>query len=244
MLVIPSLFLKDGKAVSSANPVDGEGGFTLVSDDPVDLAGRWMDQGAKRLHVVDIDGKQAGKPVHKDLIAQIAMRFPNFELQVSGGIRELATMADYARVGVNYLVLNSLAVENPDLVEDACLAFPEKIVVGLVDGNDVDLNELISRYNSYGIASFLYSDAASEQKNQGINLRAMVDVVSQATVPVMLSGGISEMVDVEAIAAHAFKGVEGVVIGKPFYKASHEDRASLDLLEAQHYCDNAHRFAM
>lgn len=249
MLVIPSLYLKDGQVVKPVLPQEGEPSYELVSDDPVDMAGRWMDRGAKRLHIVDVDGALVGEPVNQEVIKHIAMRFPNFELQVGGGVRSLAAMAEYLKAGVNFIVLSTVAVENSELLEEACEMFPDKIIVCLETLEDKLLSEgrskssssshieIIERCKGLGLAAILYSDLSSEIKNHGINLRAMVDVASRSSVPVQLAGGIVLIEDVKAIAAQAFKGIEGVMVGQPLYDGS------LDLLEAQHFCDNAHRFA-
>ena len=129
MLVIPAIDLKDGKCVRLRQGRMEDS--TIFSDDPVDVAGRWFDAGARRLHLVDLNGAFEGEPVNGEIVRQIAQRFPNFPIQIGGGIRTLETIEAYLKAGVNYVIIGTKAVKEPEFVEEACKEFPDHIIVGL-----------------------------------------------------------------------------------------------------------------
>ncbi|KZY96250.1 1-(5-phosphoribosyl)-5-((5-phosphoribosylamino)methylideneamino)imidazole-4-carboxamide isomerase, partial [Oleiphilus sp. HI0073] len=163
MLIIPAIDLKDGKCVRLRQGRMDDS--TVFSDDPVDMAGRWMDQGIRRLHLVDLNGAFDGEPVHKEIVTAIAKRFPNLPIQIGGGIRSLETIDAYLNAGVEYVIIGTKAVKEPEFVKEACEAFPGHIIVGLdakdgkvatdgwADVSSVEATDLAKQFDAQGVSS-------------------------------------------------------------------------------------------
>jgi len=242
MLVIPSLNLKDGQCVQlRQGNIDDS---TVFSGDPVDVAGRWFDAGARRLHLVDLDGAFAGEPVHAALIQEIAQRFPNFSIQVGGGIRKLETIETYLRAGVNYVMIGTKAVTDSEFVSDACKEFGGSIMVALdaVNGkvatagwrevSDIEVTELAQRLCEQAVSAIVYTDIARDGMMQGMNVNAVARLAQASSIPVIAAGGIANIDDVRTMKELAVTGVCGVVVGRAIYEKT------LDIVEAQRYCDH------
>ena len=241
LLVIPAIDLQDGACVRlrQGRPETA----TVFSDDPPATAARWLAAGARRLHLVDLDGAFAGAPVNAAIIARLAAACPALPIQLGGGIRTLATIEHYLQAGVRYVILGTQAVRQPEFVSRACAAFPGRIMVGLdaragqvaTDGwaqlARVEATELARRFGQAGISALIYTDIARDGMMQGVNIAATVAVARAAALPVIASGGISSMDDIRAVAAATGQGVCAAITGRALYEGT------LDLAAAQRYCD-------
>lgn len=241
MLIIPAIDLKDGKCVRLRQGRMDDS--TVFSDNPVDVAGRWFDAGARRLHLVDLNGAFEGEPVNGEIVRQIAKRFPNFPIQIGGGIRSLETIEAYLNAGVNYVIIGTKAVKEPEFVEEACREFPDHIIVGLdakdgkvaTDGwaevSNVEATDLAKQFDQQGVSAIVYTDIARDGMMQGVNVEATVRLAQASSIPVIASGGITNMEDIIALKAQANQGIQGAITGRAIYEGT------LDVSKAQHYCD-------
>lgn len=241
MLIIPAIDLKDGQCVRLRQGEMDDS--TVFSDDPVATAQRWVDAGCRRLHLVDLNGAFAGEPVNGDAVRAIAKAYPELPIQIGGGVRNLETIEAYLKAGVSYLIIGTQAVKEPAFVAEACQAFPGKIIVGLdardglvaTDGwaevSSILATDLARRFAADGVSAIVYTDIARDGMMQGVNVEATLDVASAGNIPVIASGGITNMQDVRALAAVRAQGISGAITGRAIYEGS------LDLTEAQQYCD-------
>ena len=241
MLVIPAIDLKDGQCVRLRQGEMDDS--TVFSDDPVATAQRWVDAGCRRLHLVDLNGAFAGEPVNGDAVTAIAARFPELPIQIGGGIRSLETIEYYLKAGVNFAIIGTQAVKEPAFVAEACRAFPGSIIVGLdardgrvaTDGwaevSSLLATDLARRFANDGVSAIVYTDIARDGMMQGVNVEATVDLAHAGGIPVIASGGITNMRDIRALAAQQGSGIVGAITGRAIYEGS------LDLAEAQAYCD-------
>jgi len=219
-------------------------GSEVFSDDPIDVAGRWFDAGARRLHLIDLDGAFSGGPINAALIKEIAQRFPNFPIQVGGGIRNIETIEAYLTAGVNYVIIGTKAVTDFEFVSDACKEFGGSIMLGLDTMNgkvttagrtsvsDVDAIALAKRFDGEGVSAIVCTDIARDGMMQGMNVNSVVRLAQASSIPVIAAGGIANMDDVRTIKELAVTGVYGVVAGRAIYEKT------LDIVEAQRYCDH------
>ena len=241
MLVIPAIDLKDGQCVRLRQGEMDDS--TVFSDDPVATAQRWVDAGCRRLHLVDLNGAFAGEPVNGDAVTAIAARFPELPIQIGGGIRSLETIEYYLKAGVNFAIIGTQAVKEPAFVAEACKAFPGSIIIGLdardgrvaTDGwaevSSLLATDLARRFANDGVSAIVYTDIARDGMMQGVNVEATVDLAHAGGIPVIASGGITNMRDIRALAAQQGSGIVGAITGRAIYEGS------LDLAEAQAYCD-------
>jgi phosphoribosylformimino-5-aminoimidazole carboxamide ribotide isomerase len=240
MLVIPAIDLKDGACVRLLQGRMEDS--TVFSDSPVDTASRWVNEGCRRLHLVDLNGAFAGEPVNHPAIEDIAKAFPDLPLQVGGGVRDLATIERYLKAGVNYVILGTQAVKTPEIVAEACKEFEGHIIVGL-DARDgfvategwaatssVKATELAKRFRDDGVSSIVYTDIARDGMMQGVNITQTVEMANIG-IPVIASGGVSKLSDIEAILAEKHPEIIGAITGRAIYEGK------LDLAEAQALCD-------
>lgn len=241
MLIIPAIDLKDGKCVRLRQGRMEDS--TVFSDDPVDMAGRWMDQGCRRLHLVDLNGAFEGEPVNGEIVKQIASRFPNLPIQIGGGIRDLKTIEAYLNAGVEYVIIGTKAVKEPEFVAEACSAFPDHIIVGLdakdglvaTDGwaevSNVQATDLAKRFEADGVSSIVYTDIARDGMMQGVNVEATMRLAQASSIPVIASGGITNMDDIKGLCTKAHHGIIGAITGRAIYEGT------LEVAEAQEFCD-------
>lgn len=241
MLIIPAIDLKDGACVRLRQGRMEDS--TVFSDDPVATAAKWVDAGCRRLHLVDLNGAFAGKPVNGDAVAAIAKAFPKLPIQIGGGIRDLKTIEAYLKAGVSYLILGTKAVKEPDFVSQACKEFPGTIIVGLdakkglvaTDGwaevSTIQASELAKRFEQDGVSSIVYTDIDRDGMMQGVNVEATLAMAKASSIPVIASGGITNMDDIRALQAVSKQGILGAITGRAIYEGT------LDVREAQLYCD-------
>jgi len=241
MLLIPAIDLKDGKCVRlRQGRMDDE---TVFSNDPVEMAGRWVAAGARRLHLVDLNGAFAGMPVNGDAIRAITAAFPELPIEVGGGIRDERTIAAYLDAGVRWCIIGTQAVKEPELVGRACRAFPGNVIVGLdakdglvaINGwavvTDHRVEELASRFESDGVDGIVYTDIGRDGMLTGPNVEATQRLASAIATPVIASGGITGLDDVRALAAVADSGIIGAITGRAIYEGT------LDFAEGQRIAD-------
>ena len=231
MLIIPAIDLKDGHCVRLRQ---GEmEGATVFSDDPAAMARRWLEQGARRLHLVDLNGAFAGKPKNeaavRSIIAAVGLDVP---LQLGGGIRDLETIERYLDIGVTYIIIGTAAVKVPGFLHEACDAFPGHIMVGLdakggkvaVDGwsklTGHDVLDLAKRFEGYGVEAIIYTDIGRDGMLTGVNIEATVALARQLNVPVIASGGITDLDDVKKLCAVEAEGIMGAITGRAVYQGT------------------------
>jgi phosphoribosylformimino-5-aminoimidazole carboxamide ribotide isomerase len=242
MLLIPAINLKDGKCVRLTGGDPGKP--VRASEDPVAAATRWIEAGAKRLHVVDLDGACAGEPTNADAIHAIAEAFGDVQLQVGGGIRNEETVQAYLDAGVDWVIIGTRAVTTPHFINDLCLEFPEHIMVGLdsrdgrlaIDGwsklSTHDLLDTARHLERDGVAAFVFTDIERDGLMQGLNVAATVELAQAVTVPVFASGGVKDMEDVRALSAADEENLAGIIVGRALYEGK------FDLAEAQRLADS------
>lgn len=250
MLLIPAIDLKDGSCVRLKQG-DMEQA-TVFSEDPAEMALHWLEQGARRLHLVDLNGAFAGKPVNESAVKNILQAVQDFAedndldeipVQLGGGIRDLDTIERYLDHGLSYIIIGTAAVKNPGFLQDACSAFPGQIIVGLdakdgkvaTDGwsklSRHDVVELAKKYESFGVESIIYTDIGRDGMMGGVNVEATVKLARAVKVPVIASGGVHNIKDVEALCEVQGEGIEGVICGRSIYEGT------LNLEEAQARAD-------
>jgi phosphoribosylformimino-5-aminoimidazole carboxamide ribotide isomerase len=232
VLLIPAIDLKDGCCVRlRQGRMEDE---TVFSDDPVDMAGRWVREGARRLHLVDLNGAFAGEPVNGAAVRAIAARYPELPIQVGGGIRDEATIAAYLEAGVQYCIIGTQAVKEPALVARACRAFPGHIVVGL-DAKDGQVaikgwaeitqhrvEELAKRFEQDGVSAIVYTDIGRDGMMTGCNIEATAALARAIFTPVIASGGITNLADIAALVAvtEAGANIVGAITGRAIYEGT------------------------
>jgi len=242
MLLIPAIDLKDGHCVRLQQ---GEmASSTSFGDDPAAMARRWLKAGARRLHLVDLNGAFAGKPINevavKAIIKEVGGEIP---IQLGGGIRDLDTIERYLDDGLSYIIIGTAAVKSPGFLKDACSAFGGHIIVGLdakdgkvaTDGwsklTGHEVADLGKKFEDYGVESIIYTDIGRDGMLSGINIEATVKLARALTIPVIASGGLSNMADIDQLCAVEPEGVEGVICGRAIYSGD------LDFAAAQARAD-------
>lgn len=241
MLVIPAIDLKDGQCVRLRQGRMDDA--TVFSDDPVAMAAHWVAQGARRLHLVDLNGAFAGAPVNGDAVRAIARTQGALPIQIGGGIRSADTIEAYLQAGVRYVILGTKAVTDPDFVTRVCRDFPDRIIVG-IDARDgrvategwAEVTEVLAvdlarRFAADGVSAIVYTDIERDGMLGGVNLDATVAVAEAGGIPVIASGGVTNLEDIRALRTVAGRGILGAVTGRAIYEGT------LDLAAAQALCD-------
>lgn len=241
MLIIPAIDLKDGKCVRLRQGRMEDS--TVFGDDPVAMAARWVEAGCRRLHLVDLNGAFEGKPVNGDVVQAICRRYPDLPVQIGGGIRSGEIIEQYLQAGVEYVIIGTKAVKEPDFVDEVCRQFPGHIIVGIdardgkvaTDGwaevSSVEATDLARRFAQAGVSSIVYTDIARDGMMQGVNVEATLAMAKASPIPVIASGGITNMDDIRALKAVASQGILGAITGRAIYEGT------LDVAEAQRLCD-------
>ena len=242
MLLIPAIDLKDGHCVRlKQGDMDQS---TIFGEDPAEMARSWVDKGARRLHLVDLNGAFAGKPKNESAIRKILKEVGGeIDVQLGGGIRDLDTIERYLDAGLRYVIIGTAAGKNPGFLQDACTAFGGHIIVGLdakdgkvaTDGwsklTGQEVVDLAKKFEDYGVESFIYTDIGRDGMLTGINVEATVRLAQAITTPVIASGGLGGMADIEALCAVESDGIEGVICGRAIYSGD------LDFASAQERAD-------
>ncbi len=237
MELIPAIDLKEGKCVRlRQGRMEDE---TVFSDNPLEMAARWVDAGASRLHLIDLDGAFAGSPKNHEVIRQICARFPDLPVEVGGGIRSAETVAAYLDDGVQYAIIGTRAVNEPHFINDLCLQFPGHIIVGLdardgkvaIDGwsklSHHDVIDMARHFENDGVAAIIYTDISKDGMMQGVNIESTVALAQSVRIPVIASGGVTDIEDIRRLCEVQEEGITGVVIGRALYEGT------LDLAEAE-----------
>jgi len=228
MLLIPAIDLKDGKCVRLKQ--GDMSASTTFGEDPAAMARRWVDAGARRLHLVDLNGAFAGKPVNeaaiRAILAEVGDEIP---VQLGGGIRDLDTIERYLDDGLSFIIIGTAAVKKPGFLHDACSAFGGHIIVGLdakdgkvaTDGwsklTGHEVVDLAKKFEDYGVEGVIYTDIGRDGMLSGINIEATVKLAQALTIPVIASGGLSDLADVERLCAVEHEGIAGVICGRSIY---------------------------
>jgi phosphoribosylformimino-5-aminoimidazole carboxamide ribotide isomerase len=226
MIVIPAIDLKEGKCVRLEQGLMDKD--TVFNDNPAAQARAWQDQGAEMLHIVDLDGAFAGEPKNRDAIAAIvkAISIPS---QLGGGIRDLETIEAYLALGISRVIIGTAAQRNPELVRQACAKFPGQIVVGIDAKNgmvavqgwaevtDITAVDLARKFEDCGVAAIIYTDISRDGMMQGPNLEATKALAEAVSIPIIASGGVSSLKDIENLMAIEASGISGVITGKAVY---------------------------
>jgi phosphoribosylformimino-5-aminoimidazole carboxamide ribotide isomerase len=245
VLIIPAIDLKDGRCVRLQQGKMESA--TVFSDDPVAMARHWAAQGAKRLHVVDLNGAIAGRPknekVIREMIKAVGEQLP---IELGGGIRDLDTIESYIDAGVTWVVIGTAAVKNPGFLSDACYAFPGHIIAGLdakegkvaVEGwsklTGHDVVDLARKFEEYGVEALIYTDIGRDGMMSGVNIEATLKLAQAIKTPIIASGGLHSLQDVQAICEKLVpEGIIGTIAGRALYEGK------LDLKKAQAAADKA-----
>ena len=238
MLIIPAIDIKSGKCVRLfQGRMDKE---TVYSDDPVSVAKRWEDEGAEFLHIVDLDGAVSGVPKNKEIIESI-IKSVKIPLEVGGGIRNIETIKEYFSIGAKKVVIGTVAWENPILISEVCKVFPERIIVGIdakngnvavrgwEDVTETSASTLAKRFEGMGISGIIYTDISRDGTLSGPNIDSIKSFAKSISIPVIASGGVSDINDIKNIMKLKKHGVTGVIVGKALYSGAVNLREAIEL---------------
>ena len=230
MLLIPAIDLKDGQCVRLKQ---GDMDQSTIFGDPAEMARRWLDAGARRLHLVDLNGAFAGQPKNlaaiKAILKEVDGEIP---VQLGGGIRDLDTIERYIDLGMDYIIIGTAAVKNPGFLQDACSAFGGHIIVGLdakdskvaIDGwsklTGHEVVDLARKFQDWGVESIIYTDIGRDGMLSGVNVEATVRLARALRIPVIASGGITDMRDIDALCAVEDEGILGAITGRAIYEGT------------------------
>ena len=242
MLIIPAIDIKEGRCVrlKQGDMTDA----TVFSEDPVAVAKHWLSQGARRLHVVDLNGAAAGKPKNEPVIRAIVEAVgEKLPIQLGGGIRDLDTIENYLDLGVSFVVVGTAAVKNPGFLQDACSAFSGHVMVALdaKDGKVAvegwskmtrhDVLDLARKFEEYGVESIIYTDIGRDGMLSGVNVEATVKLARELRTPVIASGGLTNLGDLESLCKVESEGITGVITGRAIYQGTLDFKQALALAD-------------
>ena len=235
MKIIPAVDIKEGKCVRLKQGIASA--KTIFSDKPEEMAKRWYELGAERIHIVDLDGAFSGKPINFDIIEKIVKSVPA-EIEVGGGIRNIETIKRYISIGVKYVILGTIAIESPDVLIEATQRYPKKIILGIdakdgrvavegwIKGSELTPIEIAKRFENYDIASIIYTDIKRDGMKTGPNIESTKKLASSTNIPIIASGGVATIEDIKKIIDLSSYGIEGIIIGRALYDGD------IDLKEA------------
>jgi phosphoribosylformimino-5-aminoimidazole carboxamide ribotide isomerase len=245
MIVIPAIDLKEGKCVRLEQGLMEKD--TVYCDDPARQARIWQDEGGELLHLVDLDGAFAGVPKNRAAIEAIVKGI-SIPTELGGGIRDLATIEAYLSLGIGRVILGTIAKENPALVAEACRLFPDRIIVGIdakngfvavrgwADVTEKRASELAKELQGYGVSAIIYTDISRDGMMQGPNLVATKALAEAITIPVIASGGVSSLADIENLMAIESSGVVGAITGKAIYTGAIDLKTAVALTKRGQPC--------
>lgn len=242
MIIIPAIDLKDGKCVRlRQGRMDDD---TVFDDDPVAVASRWLEQGARRLHLVDLDGAFAGLPKNAEVVKQICKVCSSIPVQIGGGIRSIDIARAYIEAGIEYLIIGTLAVKQPEFVDELCVEFPGHVIVGLdanegyvatdgwAEASTVTAISLAQRFENVGVSAIVYTDISRDGMMQGVNTDATAALADAVNIPIIASGGVTSIADINALGQEQARGIQGAIVGRALYEGT------LDLMQAQQLADS------
>ena len=245
MLIIPAIDLKDGQCVRLRQGLMDD--TTVFSDNPCEMAAKWVNEGARRLHLVDLNGAFEGRPINTDCVNEITKEFPDLPVQIGGGIRDLSIANSYIEAGISYLIIGTMAVSNPNFVSELCREFPGRIIVGLDANNglvatdgwakqtDINVVDLSKKFEQDGVSSIVYTDIARDGMMQGVNVEATVNLAEQTSIPIIASGGITNLDDIASLLEYANKGIMGAITGRAIYEGSLDFKAAQTMSDDYDY---------
>jgi len=228
MKIIPAIDIQNGNCVRLK-----QGDFTketIFHSSPIDMAQKWVDEGAERLHIVDLDGARLGSPINMTVISKICDKFPSIPVQIGGGIRDLETAEKYLSAGASFIIVGTKAVEDPNFIKILCSKFPKKIIVGIdakngevategwlsiSDKNAIDFAKI---FENLGVAEIVYTDIEKDGMMKGLNIEATLDLAKNVKIPIIASGGVSCIEDIYKIGAYTKSGISGIIIGRALYE--------------------------
>ena len=228
MKIIPAIDIQNGNCVRLK-----QGDFsqeTIFHDNPVDMAKKWVEEGAERLHLVDLDGARLGSPVNIKIVSDICKSIPNIPIQIGGGIRDIETAERYLETGASFIIIGTKAVEDPNFIKELCNKFPGKIIVGVdakngevaTDGwksiSNRNVVELSKEFEGYGVTEIVYTDIEKDGMMKGLNINATLNLAKNVNIPIIASGGVSCIEDVNKISVHIDSGISGIIIGRALYE--------------------------
>ncbi|MDA9181086.1 1-(5-phosphoribosyl)-5-[(5-phosphoribosylamino)methylideneamino]imidazole-4-carboxamide isomerase [Gammaproteobacteria bacterium] len=228
MKIIPAIDIQNGNCVRLR-----QGDFsqeTIFHDNPVDMAKKWVEEGAERLHLVDLDGARLGSPVNIRIVSDICKSIPNIPIQIGGGIRDIETAERYLETGASFIIIGTKAVEDPNFIKELCNKFPGKIIVGVdakngevaTDGwksiSNRNVVELSKEFEGYGVTEIVYTDIEKDGMMKGLNINATLNLAKNVNIPIIASGGVSCIEDVNKISVHIDSGISGIIIGRALYE--------------------------
>jgi phosphoribosylformimino-5-aminoimidazole carboxamide ribotide isomerase len=238
MQIIPAIDIKDGHCVRLKQ--GDMQAVTVFSEDPAAMAQHWLEQGAQRLHLVDLNGAVAGKPRNelaiREIVSVIGEEIP---VQLGGGIRDLDTIERYLDDGISYVIIGTAAVKNPGFLHDACYAFPGHIIVGLdardgkvaTDGwskmTGHDVVDLAKKYQDYGVEAIIYTDIGRDGMLTGVNIDATVKLARELKIPVIASGGIASLQDIANLLPFESEGIIGAIAGRALYEGKLDFKSAM-----------------
>ena len=230
MILIPAIDLKEGHCVRLRQGNMDES--TVFSEDPVAMAGQWVEQGCRRLHIVDLDGAFEGEPINADVIEEVSNSFPDLEIQIGGGIRSIDTVEAYLEAGVNFVIIGTMAVKRPEFVTQLCSEFPGNVIIGLdakngmvathgwAEESEHEAIDLARRFEDQGVAAIVYTDISRDGMMQGVNVEATRKLAKSIGVPVIASGGVTDLDCIIKLNEVKDAGIEGVIIGRALYEGT------------------------
>ena len=228
MKIIPAIDIQNGNCVRLK-----QGDFTketIFHSSPIDMAQKWVDEGAERLHIVDLDGARLGSPINMTVISKICDKFPSIPVQIGGGIRDLETAEKYLSAGASFIIVGTKAVEDPNFIKILCSKFPKKVIVGIdakngevategwlsiSDKNAIDFAKI---FENLGVAEIVYTDIEKDGMMKGLNIEATLDLAKNVKIPIIASGGVSCIEDIYKIGAYTKSGISGIIIGRALYE--------------------------
>ena len=228
MKIIPAIDIQNGNCVRLR-----QGDFsqeTIFNNSPLDIAEKWVKDGAQRLHIVDLDGARLGEAINIDLISKICKTFPSIPVQIGGGIRDIETARKYINAGASFIIIGTKAVEDPNFVKDLCSEFHKKIIIGIdakngevategwVSNSKVNAISLSKKFEDFGVSEIVYTDIEKDGMMGGLNIKATADLAKEINIPVIASGGVSSNDDLKKIINYEKFGISGVIVGRALYE--------------------------